>query len=463
MRNVSKSSWQRSAYRAVAVVALGALVGMAPSAARAACVGDCDSSGEVTVDEIIVMVNISLEVAPLSGCTVGDANGDGAITVEEIIQAVNNALTSCPPEGGCGNGTINAPAETCDDGGQCVGGNNAGTHCTAETDCHGNGVCVGGTKTGTSCAAPTDCPEGSCVHCRPFGGDGCAANCTAETTIPYVLIPGVVMGLDIKPGTSGAVVHGDVLTIPLAITGQQSLVIGKKGADGNVPFVIPAASVMFPKIPVATLACACVRGVAFKTCGGTLFDVSGEQSPSCTDGFNGKMTCPPEKACAEVHGPNNSATGTLGCADTGLNGTNVTLTQDSGGETGTPGRVVIELSGSGPKGSAILLNSTAIGTVVGSCAAAGAAFCTPTEPVDTRGTPQTLPFTTGMATAVVKNANFQDFIDIGPFSATGSPQNCDNLTSDPPSTAGFATVGAFPALGQPTLGDIVVTNQFFAQ
>ena len=63
----------------------------------ASCVGDCNNSGDVTVDEIIKMVNTALDpnINPVSGCTMGDTNNDGAITVDEIIQAVNNALGGC--------------------------------------------------------------------------------------------------------------------------------------------------------------------------------------------------------------------------------------------------------------------------------------------------------------------------------------------------------------------------------
>jgi len=60
------------------------------------CVGDCDSDGAVTIDNILVMVNVALEVSPVNACLAGDANGDGTITVDEIILAVNNALGECP-------------------------------------------------------------------------------------------------------------------------------------------------------------------------------------------------------------------------------------------------------------------------------------------------------------------------------------------------------------------------------
>jgi len=60
------------------------------------CVGDCNHSNEVTINEIITMVNIALGNSPVSDCPAGDANGDGEITVNEIIAAVNNTLTACP-------------------------------------------------------------------------------------------------------------------------------------------------------------------------------------------------------------------------------------------------------------------------------------------------------------------------------------------------------------------------------
>ncbi len=59
------------------------------------CVGDCNSSNEVTVDELLIMVNIALENLTVSSCSVGDASGDGQITIDEILTAVNNALTGC--------------------------------------------------------------------------------------------------------------------------------------------------------------------------------------------------------------------------------------------------------------------------------------------------------------------------------------------------------------------------------
>ena len=63
--------------------------------AAAACIGDCSGNGEVTVNELVTMVNIALETAPPSQCRNGDANGDGGITVAEIVTAVTKALNGC--------------------------------------------------------------------------------------------------------------------------------------------------------------------------------------------------------------------------------------------------------------------------------------------------------------------------------------------------------------------------------
>ncbi|MBI3785778.1 MAG: hypothetical protein HY270_20485 [Deltaproteobacteria bacterium] len=60
------------------------------------CVGDCSSDGEVTVDELITMVNIALGTANVGTCTAGDGNGDGEITIDEIVTGVNYALNQCP-------------------------------------------------------------------------------------------------------------------------------------------------------------------------------------------------------------------------------------------------------------------------------------------------------------------------------------------------------------------------------
>ena len=61
------------------------------------CAGDCDASGDVTIDEIILMVNIALEAEPVGRCVAGDVDGNGSITVDEILAAIHTILIL----GGC--------------------------------------------------------------------------------------------------------------------------------------------------------------------------------------------------------------------------------------------------------------------------------------------------------------------------------------------------------------------------
>lgn len=61
-----------------------------------ACEGDCASDGEVTVDDVVKLIQIALGNVALTACEPGDSNGDQQVTVEEIVRAVNNALAGCP-------------------------------------------------------------------------------------------------------------------------------------------------------------------------------------------------------------------------------------------------------------------------------------------------------------------------------------------------------------------------------
>ena len=67
-----------------------------PTAPMPACIGDCNDSGDVTVDELLSLVNIALNNALASECPAGDANHDGRITIDEVLTAVNSALNGCP-------------------------------------------------------------------------------------------------------------------------------------------------------------------------------------------------------------------------------------------------------------------------------------------------------------------------------------------------------------------------------
>jgi len=49
----------------------------------------------VTIDELLVAVNITLAQQQLSACPSVDRNGSGEVTIDELIHAIVNALTDC--------------------------------------------------------------------------------------------------------------------------------------------------------------------------------------------------------------------------------------------------------------------------------------------------------------------------------------------------------------------------------
>ena len=83
--------------RSIPTLFLGVLTLLLCAAVATAqsCPGDCDGSGDVSINELIVMVNIALGSAPVSDCPAGDADGNGVISINEVIAAVNAALNGC--------------------------------------------------------------------------------------------------------------------------------------------------------------------------------------------------------------------------------------------------------------------------------------------------------------------------------------------------------------------------------
>jgi hypothetical protein len=60
-----------------------------------ACVGDCDKSGTVTVNELVTGVDMALGTLPLEACPQFDANGDLTVEIDELVAAVDDALRGC--------------------------------------------------------------------------------------------------------------------------------------------------------------------------------------------------------------------------------------------------------------------------------------------------------------------------------------------------------------------------------
>jgi len=100
--NTLATALTNEAFRGLAMAPVGAVLPTptpmptpTPTSGSLACVGDCSGSGEVSVNDLITMVNIALGSSPLSVCVAGDADKSGEITINEIIAAINNALNGC--------------------------------------------------------------------------------------------------------------------------------------------------------------------------------------------------------------------------------------------------------------------------------------------------------------------------------------------------------------------------------
>lgn len=65
-----------------------------PTPGSTPCVGDCNDDRQVTVDDLLTLVNIALGSAPPSACPNG-VPSDAEVDIALILQAVSNALNGC--------------------------------------------------------------------------------------------------------------------------------------------------------------------------------------------------------------------------------------------------------------------------------------------------------------------------------------------------------------------------------
>jgi hypothetical protein len=451
----------------VAATAAAVLIGIAPHSARAICDVTCSNPDAVSEADLLTLTGIALG-GEESACP--DLAADGPVTVDDVTAAIDEQLNGCepPPEPVCGNGDREG-SEECDNGGQCFGTSKAGQHCESDADCGtGNGKCEAGVKGFWACTTDADCPDSRCVRCMPLGGDGCAANCTIETNFVF----------NLKSPESGSIVYANfplaVTGLPLPLAGHQTMISGHENGNTLIPFVVKAADVKLDPINLLNFYCICVRAVALKTCGGTLTNKNGTLTPSCTPNYDtapancAALGLPP---CAFVYGAGNSGVGVVGCD--GLPLTDVSITQTRQGTD--PGTPQLSFSGEGGPGSVIIVNSSTTSQVAGLCTAQSSAygpdgkFCTSDDPagppLNLKGTPGTVPQTTGTASAtfvhplsVPANPNAPPLTK----STHGEPFVCLDGTIDPTQLGGVVSAIPFPP--SPTLAaDQVVISQFFAQ
>lgn len=155
------SAVNRRAMKAALISAwLAAALFTTPSAlAQFACTGDCNLSNTVTVDEIILGVNIALGFRNRHDCPPMDSNNDNDVTVDELVQAVHYALDGCPPL-----------VETCRSAAEC----SSGFRCLAPGESAGCGICRIFTS---DCDSDAPCKSlGEQFICAPVPPDDCPCN-----------------------------------------------------------------------------------------------------------------------------------------------------------------------------------------------------------------------------------------------------------------------------------------------
>lgn len=75
-------------------------------AAARSCIGDCDGDGTITVDEIVILVNIAIGNAPVQACPgIGET-----VEIDTIVAAVGDALQGCDAAPGITVGTVSVAA-----------------------------------------------------------------------------------------------------------------------------------------------------------------------------------------------------------------------------------------------------------------------------------------------------------------------------------------------------------------
>lgn len=65
-----------------------------------ACIGDCDHNRAVTIDEVLLGVNIALGEAFTTTCRPADPDGDEDVSINELLAAVRFAMEGCAGEPG---------------------------------------------------------------------------------------------------------------------------------------------------------------------------------------------------------------------------------------------------------------------------------------------------------------------------------------------------------------------------
>jgi len=201
----------------------------------AACVGDCNSSGQVTVDEILTLVNIALGHGQVSDCLAGDANDDQKITIDEILAAVSNALSGCPATPTATRTYTPTPTPV---------GTIAHTATPTQVPHCGDGVV-----------------NQSSEECDPPDDSACSGQCLANCTCPPALT-----GFEPMSGvpTTSVTLHGHGLTGTTTVTFNGVMATFKVVSPSQISTTVPAGATSGPisiTTPTGTLTSASIFSV----------------------------------------------------------------------------------------------------------------------------------------------------------------------------------------------------------
>jgi hypothetical protein len=83
-------------FRVFTVLAAAVLGAALLGRAQAQCMGDCDGSGAVAINELITCVDIALDLQTVDQCAACDGSGDAKVAINEIIASVSIALGVLP-------------------------------------------------------------------------------------------------------------------------------------------------------------------------------------------------------------------------------------------------------------------------------------------------------------------------------------------------------------------------------
>jgi cysteine-rich repeat protein len=328
------------------------------------------------------------------------------------------------------------------------------------------------TPTPPICGDGKKAPSEACDDHNAIGGDGCAANCTLETTHVFSL----------SPQRSGArlqtVLHGFPSDSSPGLSGTIGVTTGSTGSDGTIPLVVKTGAVNIAPIQIASL-CACVRPVVRADLFGAGNVGAGTIGCAGLDPVNAAMALDHttedfDADCAAMDAETDSAA----CRE------NVPAPPPCNRNSFHPGAcngpLHLIAGGEGPSGSAFFRLSIAVSFITAAEPAEEGCEpnldnpgkgvdgipCTNDDP--DKGVARIIPVTTGLASLAIVDQSAIQGTSIalgstcgdGPCdpASTGAPFNCDALAADP--TGG--TDGAALALTVPMIDELAVGDSVLA-